>query len=167
MGEQSEGAWVSSMSSATTGLSTERPGTTGRKWSSCPQHWFLPSQPGQAPCLCGYSHIPTPPRLYCKGVESAEALPLLGQRLSSTLGDKKNTKANSACGWQHEGRSGSSGYRHPRGSSVASLLLPTGDLCTKGFPRVAAAHLWPSRVRARLPSPVSAAGPGGFGCQPR
>lgn len=119
MGEQSEGAWVSSMSSATTGLSTERPGTTGRKWSSCPQHWFLPSQPGQAPCLCGYSHIPTPPRLYCKGVESAKALPLLGQRLSSTLGDKKNTKANSACGWQHEGRSGSSGYRHPRGSSVA------------------------------------------------
>lgn len=47
-----------------------------------------------------------------------EALPLLGQHLSSTQGDK-NPEANSACGWQHEGRSGSSGYRHPRGSSVA------------------------------------------------
>ncbi|EDL33712.1 leukotriene C4 synthase, isoform CRA_d [Mus musculus] len=32
-------------------------------------------------------------------------------------------------------------------------VLLQGDLCTKGFPRVAAAHLWPSRVRARLPSP--------------
>uniref|UniRef100_A0A8I6A7K1 Leukotriene C4 synthase n=2 Tax=Rattus norvegicus TaxID=10116 RepID=A0A8I6A7K1_RAT len=32
-------------------------------------------------------------------------------------------------------------------------VLLQGDLCAKNFPRVAAAHLWPSRVRARLPSP--------------
>ncbi|XP_021069408.1 leukotriene C4 synthase isoform X1 [Mus pahari] len=36
--------------------------------------------------------------------------------------------------------------------TLAGVLLQ-GDLCAKGFPRVAAAHLWPSRVRARLPSP--------------
>ncbi|XP_021507418.1 leukotriene C4 synthase isoform X3 [Meriones unguiculatus] len=32
-------------------------------------------------------------------------------------------------------------------------VLMQGHLRAKGFPRVAAAHLWPSRVRARLPSP--------------
>lgn len=50
-----------------------------------------------------------------------------------------------------------------------SLLLPAGDLCEKDFPRVAAAHLRPSRVRARLPSPVSVAGlwwRGGSGVSP-
>lgn len=81
---------MSSLSSSIPELSTEGPGTTGGQWPSCPQPWFLPSQPGQAvSSLCGYSHAPTPPRLYCKGVGSAEALPLLGQLLSSTLGDKK------------------------------------------------------------------------------
>lgn len=87
LGEQLEGAWVNSLTSL--GEQHElchhrsKNRRARREWPDCPQLWFLPSQLGQAPCLCGYSHVPIPPRLCCKGVGMAEALPLVGQRLSA------------------------------------------------------------------------------------